>query len=68
MSDQAVKLRDKDVPHVRAMIGEFEDLSTASAIGAAVFGWRFLTPEQKLAALKREDVSRRRPRREPSPA
>ena len=53
MKDQAVKLRGPDVNHVKAIKRKFK-FPTAEIIGAAVYGFRFLSSEQQLAAFQRQ--------------
>lgn len=54
MKDQAVKVRGQDMRYAKDVKKELPGCSTTEIIGATLFGWRFLTAEQKLAALKRE--------------
>lgn len=51
MKDQSVKLLAEDVPHLKSVKREMKNMPTARVIGAAIRGWRFLTAEQKMAAL-----------------
>lgn len=54
MKDQAVKLRGQDMRYAKSVKRELSGCSLAELIGASLFAWRFLTAEQKLAALKRD--------------
>ncbi len=47
---QSIRLDPADVQHLRAIKREVK-LPTSRIIGAAVRGWKFLTDEQKLAAI-----------------
>jgi hypothetical protein len=68
MKDQAVKLRGQDMRYAKDVKRELPNCSTTEIIGATLFGWRFLTAEQKLAALKRDARAARSGTPEPSAA
>lgn len=53
MKDQVVKIRAQDMRHAKAIKRELAGVPLTEIAGASLFGWRFLTAEQKMAALQR---------------